>query len=968
MPYLSVIFTVLYFALCVSPNVSPSAFGQTTQEVTEISLRGDRLSGVVLPVLPRASDISISGLRASAWTVDDTKRLFLEKDIVISIGAYTFEADNAVIWLNRMPTDAGVVSQIAIYLPSFAKSSKHSSMGAEGENLLVVGSTLGEVTLDVALLKPTSPLQTQLVQTAETRLANYLYEESMSEPNLSVRPRVIQAPQETPSGEVATTSIPNSQTRSWLRPQNGFVSLSADLVELIPSEVENAVTLSGDIHIAVRSTAGVDDMEMTATRGVVFLAPGSVRDIASGRVDISEVHGIFLEGNVLINAQNGKYLVRAPQIYYDFESGKAVMLEAVLRTYIKNGKVPLFIRADELRQIASNEWTADGVQASTSAFATPDLAIGSARMTISSHENGNTYVSSEDNSLRLGGVPVMYWPDYSGKAGEIPLKRTKIGFKKTFGAIIETKWDLYTLSGMEEPAGVEADLRIDGYTERGAGIGLDFKYDFTESSGFFDSYLLLDSGTQQTNSGIETDVDHKTRGYAFWEDKTNLDAFWSLQTKVSYISDATFMSVWRQPEYQNHLEYETSIYAKYQKENGAFTAYASTSLNKFISTSWLLASRQFKVDKTPELSLVRYGERIFNRSITWSTETKIVRERMVFQQGTPNELGLTPAAFGLPNGNTAISAPLNAAGLQENYQNRLVTRHEFSAPFQLGDVKFVPFTSMQAQWGIANDESDGLARETNHWFRTVGLKASTQFQRVYNNVDNDLLDLHRLRHVIEPYLTVWNGDSSIDVRNTPQYDAGLDNLSTGTLVWLGMRNKLQTWRGGPGRWYQVDWLTLDTAFLFANDGAVQRNSNPQYFNWRPEYSSIEDAAIIKGKWQFSDGIAFIGNGTWDLDGGIFSRGSLGAELDHGRDVRTYIEYREIDISNDQYLAVGLQYELSKRYSLNFSPSWNFNNDKLQSLHFAVTRHYPEFDLVGLVNYNEIQDETSYGFRFDLLKF
>ncbi|MGY8757672.1 MAG: hypothetical protein ACKVLC_09910, partial [Phycisphaerales bacterium] len=78
MPYRSVIFTVLYFALFVSP----SAFGQTTQEVTEISLRGDRLSGVVLPVLPRASDISISGLRASAWTVDDTKRLFLEKDIV----------------------------------------------------------------------------------------------------------------------------------------------------------------------------------------------------------------------------------------------------------------------------------------------------------------------------------------------------------------------------------------------------------------------------------------------------------------------------------------------------------------------------------------------------------------------------------------------------------------------------------------------------------------------------------------------------------------------------------------------------------------------------------------------------------------------------------------------------------------------------------------------------------------------
>jgi hypothetical protein len=222
--------------------------------------------------------------------------------------------------------------------------------------------------------------------------------------------------------------------------------------------------------------------------------------------------------------------------------------------------------------------------------------------------------------------------------------------------------------------------------------------------------------------------------------------------------------------------------------------------------------------------------------------------------------------------------------------------------------------------------------------------------------------------VIEPYVTVWNGDSNIDVTTIPQYDASIDNLSTGTMTWIGVRNTLQTWRGGPGRWYKVDWLSVDTAFLFANDGAVQRHDNPQFISWRPEYSSIEDAAIVTGKLQLSDGVAFMWNGTWDLDGGHLSRGSVGAELDHGRDIRTYIEYREIDNSNDQFLSLGVHYDLSKRYSLNFSPSWNFAIDDLQSLNFAVTRHYPEFDLIAQVNYNEIQDETSYGFRFNLLKF
>ena len=959
MQYTRLILIILLF--------SESVLGQSPPVGSELVLRGDRLSGVVLPVLPRATDITISGLRADAWTVDDTKRLLVKQTVIITIGAYSFESEQAVVWINRMDTDAGVISQIAVYLPTFAKSSNHAALGAEGENLLVVGSTLGKVTLDVALLTPKKPRgQSSLLQRAQQRLAGYLYNLANSPPQLSGRPKIITTSSDQLQDDLAITTLIEEEERSWLRPKSGFVSLAADLVEFLPDEVENAITIAGNVHLTVRSTAGIDDMDMSATRGVIFLDPGSVRDIASGRVDISDIRGVYLEGNVVITSNGGTYLLRAPQMYYDFKTGKAVMLEAVLRTYANNGRVPLFIRADELRQISKNQWIGHGVQASTSAFATPDLAIGATKMTISQHENGNTYVKSTHNTLRFGGVPIMYWPYYAGKAGDIPLRGVVIGYQKTFGTIIETKWDLFSLLGKPAPGGVDVDLHLNEYTQRGIGVGLDFNYNFGESTGLFDAYFQSDSHTQRTLSGIETPVPKSSRGFLLWSNETILDPYWTLQTQLSYISDPTFMSVWRKPEYQNHLEYETSIYAKYQKENGAFTALASSDINQFISTSWLLASRQYKVDKTPELGLVRYGEKLFNDSVTWNSEIKIMRERMVFQSGTPNELGLRPAAFGIA-GNTDISSPLTAAGLQQDYQNRLVTRQEFSIPFLLGAIKFAPFTSIQAQWGLDNKD-DGRARETNYWFRTIGVRASTQFNRIYNSVDNDLLDLHRIRHVIEPYITVWNGDSNIDVTTIPQYDASIDNISTGTMTWVGMRNKLQTWRGGPGRWYQVDWLSLDTAFLFANDGAVQRYDNPQFFNWRPEYSSIEDAAIVDGKWQFSDGIAFTGHGTWNLNDGILSRGSLGAELDHGRDVRTYIEYREIDNNDDQYLSLGLNYKLNKRYSLNFSPSWNFNIDELQSLNFTVTRHYPDFDLIGQVNYNEIQDEYLYGFRFKLLKF
>ena len=114
----------------------------------------------------------------------------------------------------------------------------------------------------------------------------------------------------------------------------------------------------------------------------------------------------------------------------------------------------------------------------------------------------------------------MYWPTFEGQAGDIPMSRAKIGYKKNYGAIIETKWDVFSLLGKPPPNGVEGDLLIDGYTERGLGVGLDFKYDFGQNSGVLNSYLLMDSGTQKTLSGIETPVVQSNRGYILWENET----------------------------------------------------------------------------------------------------------------------------------------------------------------------------------------------------------------------------------------------------------------------------------------------------------------------------------------------------------------------------------------------------------------------------------------------------------------
>ncbi len=950
----------------------------TAQELQfkNITNTGDRLSGVVLPVLPLDAEITILALRADAWTVNDTKRLVLTTDIVISIGTYIFQSEKASVWINRMPTDRGVVSQIAVYMPTSTRTGGRTALGAEGKDLLIVGSTFGGINMDVALLNPKKPTNEKtFIQQSQSRLAGYIQRLQLGGTTLSTQPKVIASPLPADEDETLISQVPVKQTKQpWLRSRSGIMSITANNVELKTGDTENIVTIVGNVVLELRSTSGIDDMQMTADRAVIFTDPGSIRDMASGKIESQDIRGIYLEGNVLVDSNHGAYLVRSPQAYYDFTSDNAMLVEAVLRTYAMQGKVPLFVRAKEMRQIAVDQWTAKGVQISTSSFATPDLAIGSSSIKLTEQPNGNMHIESIHNTLRMGGTPVFYWPYYAGEANDIPIHKVKFGYKKTFGSFLETQWDLFTLLGIQQPKGLRTDLRLDGYKSRGAGVGLDIDYAFGNNNGDIDLYFLSDAGKQKTSSGIEMDIpeNEHQRGYIFWENQTKLSDHWSLQTQLSYISDPTFISVWRQGDYNNRREYETSLFAKYQKENWAFTAFASHDLNKFISNSWLMASRQYSVEKAPELGLFRYADDLFNGAVTWSSETRITRERMRFQDGTPASNGLKRTAFEMPGGgflgNNEPFADLFAArGLTEGFESRLTSRHEFSAPFTAGAFKFSPFASMQADVPIGDDDS-GTNGDDTKWFSTIGLRASTQIQRIFNDVDNDMLDLHRLRHVIEPYMTLWYGSGSVDPMSIEQYSALVDNVSTGTAAWLGVKNTLQTWRGGPGRWYEVDWLTLDVSLLTVSSNATRRYVTPQFFSWRPEYSSLEDSVMARSVWQISDGVALLGNGTWLTDNGRMVLGSVGAELDHGRDVRTFVEYREIANNDDQYLSVGVKYKLSKRYSFHATPTWNMKEDDLQSLRLNLTRHYPDFDLVGQVTHNSIKDETQYGIAFRLLKF
>ncbi len=977
--------SLLLLLVAFVPIRSASAFQQTTS----IAITGDRLSGFVLPIEPIKSDIRLRSTRAWGWTVDDTKRLLMEGDVAISLGTYSFSSKNAVVWINRIPSDAGVINQIAIYFEEVDDPTKLAGLGAQGRKLLVTGSTRGDVRLNVTLMSDSAPARTGLLRQAEARLALYLKSLLAEPPALASRPSVnpIAAPPEfipVPGGVVpepaprlpGTVDLPPVEaTGAWLMNPQGSVRFSANHLDISRTEEENIFTASGDIVVEIladRTVDPTDRLTLSAERAVIFADPGPLVG-ADQQINSENVRGVYLEGNVSASSHNGEYFVRAPQVYYDFRTQKAIMVDSLLRVQNRDIQVPVYARAKEMRQVAANQWETKQSTVSTSDFATPHLAIGAHRAVITQRQSEDdpkhtiTHLDSTDNTVRVSGVPIFYWPYFSGDAEKIPLKSIEGGTRKDDGVRLLTTWDLFALTGLEAPKGVEADLKIDGFSKRGAGGGVDLKYNVGDSEGRVDLYGLYDTGTDRTSTGQRVNPDNDFRGAALFEDQTQLTRYWSLQAQAAIISDETFISSWREEDFSNRREYESALYLKYQRDNVAFTALAKDSLQHFISNSYLLASTQYSVNKMPEFTYRRYGDSLFEDALTYSSETRLSRMSMVFVERTPTQLGVLGRAFGV-GPTTLLSSAQLARGMRENWVNRADTRHEIALPLHPGIFNITPFVVGRATG--YDQEFTTFSTDTNQirLFGAAGVRINTEFQRVVNGVESQLFDLHRMRHIIEPYMTLWTSYNSVTQANLPVYDEEVESLADGQAVEIGVRNTLQTQRGGPGHWRSVDWLTLDTSVVIDSEGAPNESPTAQFFDYRPEYSMFGDHARARGTLMLSDNLSFSGDATYLFDSSLLSRSSVGVEVRHSPNLITYVEYRYIQPNALELLDVGWHYQITPKYRVTLTPQWDFRADDFRAVTVSVTRRFPDFELVFLVRYDKIRNDTLIGASLDLARF
>lgn len=535
-------------------------------------ITGRDFAGLRLPLAAVAGSIKVRATRAWTWQQSDqpgfstalestVHRLYVQGDVRITVGFREFDAQAACVWIQQVEnaTDGANVYQVFLYLINAQTPDADAATSFFADRLPVRG---------VIDLKESIELKADVVNKGRPDVPAIAQGESALANSLR---KWIEGPAEedeegaidTATGERAPAgALAGLAPADRLEPifaKNGIITLSPGDITLVSGETENSVVLSGGVTVQYSNMSLDRSLRMTAQRAVIFLPPGKVGDL--GRLKSEDVRGIYLEGDVVATYVKGegavpdnRYTLRGPRIYYDLQKNRALVLDAVFWTYEAHRKLPLYLRAESIRQHSQNEFVAKRARITTTAFLDPELSIGASEVTIrqiprepeenaggqgafgnrgrsglfaTSAERGvpgenlgggdpaggagpieagltgsgltdggpgnsttRTIVSSDDITLRAMGLPFFYWPTFEGDPEQVPLRDVRIENSSGSGAAVKTTWNAYGLLGLRKRDWLDADIMLDAYFERGLAIGTRLNWREVDRRGSAFAYLV----------------------------------------------------------------------------------------------------------------------------------------------------------------------------------------------------------------------------------------------------------------------------------------------------------------------------------------------------------------------------------------------------------------------------------------------------------------------------------------------
>lgn len=938
-------------------------------QVNDAFVTGRDFAGLSLPLDPQPGDAFIESRGGWAWSDGESSRLLLEGDVRVRVSVYDFVADRAVVWVEPRTQDGEDIWQLAFYFENMRTPLASAKFSQNARRLLVTVAVRGDVRLRIDLLEQDRPEGDTFLLEAESRFTRRIAE--LAAQGVPQLPAAGFNAVDRAFFEAAGPPTPIDPDAP-IFPRNGVLTFQGPDRTFITGETENALVVTGGVIVEYADLDANRIMQLTAQNAVVFLDPGSVADIV--RAGTGDVRGIYLEGGVVVT--DGEFTVRGPRVYYDVANDRAALLDAVFYTFDGKRGTPLYVRADIIRQESLGQWEAKNAKLSNVAFADPSLSIGArdVRITQDHRADGTprTLIDARRISLRLNDTPIFPFPNQRGEFDQTLLPTIKIGTKDGDPAI-RTSWDFDSLFNLDSGDALSGDVLIDAFFARGPALGFELDWSSPDADGSVLAYGIHDTGDDEFSTGASRDAPRDNRGLFLAEHQWRVDDAWTLSVEFSAISDEAFADAFFESVAETRREVTSRAVLTNRSEQGLFTAQVQGSFNDFTPNEFLLQSRGYQVQRLPEISYARIGDTFFNGRLSYFGDTRAGILEPTFVEPRLRNFGfvspaIAQAAFGL-NPEQSLADGLNARGFRENSVARFDTRHEFRAPFDIGQVRVTPFTVGRL---TAYDEEFEDYRQAagfddtdqSRLWVSAGATFSTSVNRVYNSVDSEFFDLHRLRHIIEPSATVWTAGSTLNSEALPVFDESVESLTEGRAFRFGLTNTFQTQRGGPGAWRNVDWLVLRAEYVYSSDDTARESAVGRFFESRPELSRFGEFAAGDATLQLTDAVGLVGSVVYDTDNSTLDVASAGILIDHGFGFTSFAEMRRIDanVVDSTFINFGASYELSARYAVAGAASYDLENSTFEDFGFEIRRRSPQWTMEIGLDYNDTRDDVALSFQ------
>ncbi|MBM4153046.1 MAG: outer membrane protein assembly factor BamD, partial [Kiritimatiellaceae bacterium] len=462
-----------------------------------------------------------------------------------------------------------------------------------------------------------------------------------------------------------------------------------------------------------RTTTDDKAIEITADRleyvGDLLVGEGNVSvqqkgtSLQADKVVVNHETGeIKANGNIKVIREGSRW--EGQELVYNYKTKEGTFGKSFL--YFE----PAYITAESTERISTNEVLLRNATITTCSGDNPAVHAKAKQIRIlDENKPSGIYIDAKDVTFYTGPVPIFYTPIWRRHLGQ-RIFSFKYGYSSDMGAFVLSSAELHPTDWLT------SKTHVDGYSERGVGVGQDFKWKSPTGRGAIETYFINDSDPHNDNDYAgEDELIDRERYRVRLTHREDFNPETYLATKVNKLSDPGVTRDFFEDEYREAVNPENYTVVQRSTEDYAASVRVDQRMDDFYTA----------VNRLPEVTYDKYRTRVGDSPFFFESENNA----SFLQQ----KYGETNVYVGMTN-------------MPSDYESaRMDTHNQVFLPLRFKDFfNVIPRAGHQGTW--YSDTVDGDADLRN----MLEAGTLTSFKSYKTMTEKSGFFGTGLRHTVEP--------------------------------------------------------------------------------------------------------------------------------------------------------------------------------------------------------------------------